>query len=95
MTGYIENSPTKILLRDMETGETSLLGEPITIEPEVVEIDHEIIDALNLCRSEFHFTFSGLKMSKNQWNRAMYYFLFHGNNLYLKFPKKLRRKRLK
>ena len=77
----------------METGETSILGEPISIEPDVVEIDNEIIDAFNRCRCEIHFTLSDLKMSKRQWNRAMYYYLVYGNNLYLRFPKKLRRKK--
>ena len=90
---HIDNSP--ILIRDMETGETSLLGKAITIEPEVKEIDNEILDMIIKARQmEFHqVNFLDLKCSKDQWNRAMYYFLFHGNNLYLKFPKKLRRKK--
>lgn len=92
MFEHIDNSP--ILIRDMETGETSLLGKAITIEPDVEEIDNEIMNTVIKARQmEIQVNFLDLKCSKNQWDRAMYYFLFHGNNLYLKFPKKLRRKK--
>ena len=81
--------PEKVFIKDTTTGKISYLGEPATITEETESVN-EIIAS-----PSFEVNPLILSVPLSSSTKALYYFLAYGNDLYLKFPKKLRRKKIK